>query len=168
MTTIRDSELMRHLYSLWFVSHPVFLRCYLESLSRQWGTLAGARLPWSLAKGRGGTKEKKLTEWQSLAHLSLLTLEGVGGRPQIGFGVWVNGWRGCSGVWGDRAQCSFILSPLSDSFIFLYVFCQINQLEKDKDVISQSQAISVLEKLPQLSFAVINALNNFLNDTKVF
>ncbi|KAM0858131.1 hypothetical protein ACQ4PT_048034 [Festuca glaucescens] len=42
----------------------------------------------------------------------------------------------------------------------------INQLEKDKDVISQSQAIAVLEKLPQLSFAVINALNNFLNDTK--
>jgi transcription initiation factor TFIID subunit 2 len=41
-------------------------------------------------------------------------------------------------------------------------------LEKDKDVISQSQAIAVLEKLPQLSFAVINALNNFLNDTKVF
>ncbi|PAN12339.1 hypothetical protein PAHAL_2G260400 [Panicum hallii] len=44
----------------------------------------------------------------------------------------------------------------------------INQLEKDKDVISQSQAISVLEKLPQLSSAVINALNNFLNDTKAF
>ncbi|KAF7072472.1 hypothetical protein CFC21_077591 [Triticum aestivum] len=44
----------------------------------------------------------------------------------------------------------------------------INQLEKDKDVISQSQAIAVLEKLPQLSFAVINALNNFLNDTKAF
>jgi transcription initiation factor TFIID subunit 2 len=41
-------------------------------------------------------------------------------------------------------------------------------LEKDKDVISQSQAISVLEKLPQLSSAVINALNNFINDTKVF
>jgi hypothetical protein len=45
---------------------------------------------------------------------------------------------------------------------------QINQLEKDKDVISQSQAISVLEKSPQLTFAVTNALNNFLNDTKVF
>ncbi|CAN6195895.1 unnamed protein product [Urochloa humidicola] len=44
----------------------------------------------------------------------------------------------------------------------------INQLEKDKDVISQSQAISVLEKLPQLSSAVINALNSFLNDTKAF
>ncbi|KQJ90190.1 hypothetical protein BRADI_4g29947v3 [Brachypodium distachyon] len=44
----------------------------------------------------------------------------------------------------------------------------INQLEKDKDVISQSQAIAVLEKLPQISFAVINALNNFLNDTKAF
>ncbi|TVU09497.1 hypothetical protein EJB05_42973 [Eragrostis curvula] len=44
----------------------------------------------------------------------------------------------------------------------------INQLEKDKDVISQSQAIAVLEKLPQLSVSVINALNNFLNDTKAF
>ncbi|CAN6174289.1 unnamed protein product [Urochloa humidicola] len=44
----------------------------------------------------------------------------------------------------------------------------INQLEKDKDVISQSQAISVLEKLPQLSSSVINALNSFLNDTKAF
>ncbi|KAK3133299.1 hypothetical protein QOZ80_6AG0534820 [Eleusine coracana subsp. coracana] len=44
----------------------------------------------------------------------------------------------------------------------------INQLEKDKDVISQSQAIAVLEKLPQLSISVINALNNFLNDTKAF
>ncbi|XP_015696706.1 transcription initiation factor TFIID subunit 2 isoform X2 [Oryza brachyantha] len=44
----------------------------------------------------------------------------------------------------------------------------INQLEKDKDVISQSQAIAVMEKSSQLSFAVINALNNFLNDTKAF
>nr|CAD1826469.1 unnamed protein product [Ananas comosus var. bracteatus] len=44
----------------------------------------------------------------------------------------------------------------------------INQLEKDKDVIAQSQAISVLEKLPQLSFSVVNALNNFLNDSKAF
>jgi hypothetical protein len=45
---------------------------------------------------------------------------------------------------------------------------QINQLEKDKDVISQSQAIAVLEQLPQLSNSVVNALNTFLNDTKVF
>ncbi|XP_062194463.1 transcription initiation factor TFIID subunit 2-like [Phragmites australis] len=44
----------------------------------------------------------------------------------------------------------------------------INQLEKDKDVISQSQAIAVLENLPQLSIPVVNALNNFLNDTKAF
>ena len=56
----------------------------------------------------------------------------------------------------------------ASAFQVLYHFLQINQLEKDKDVISQSQAIAVLEKLPQLSFAVINALNNFLNDTKVF
>ncbi|WOL20068.1 hypothetical protein Cni_G28870 [Canna indica] len=44
----------------------------------------------------------------------------------------------------------------------------INQLEKDKDVVAQSQAISMLEMLPQLSFAVVNALNSFLNDSKAF
>lgn len=44
---------------------------------------------------------------------------------------------------------------------------QINQLEKDKDVISQSQAISTLEMLPNHSFSVVNALNNFLIDSKV-
>ncbi|KAF6168935.1 hypothetical protein GIB67_038432 [Kingdonia uniflora] len=44
----------------------------------------------------------------------------------------------------------------------------INQLEKDKDVIAQAQAISTLEALPQLPFAVVNALYNFLNDSKAF
>ncbi|KAK6139962.1 hypothetical protein DH2020_026338 [Rehmannia glutinosa] len=44
----------------------------------------------------------------------------------------------------------------------------INQLEKDKDVVAQAQAISVLEALPQLSFSVVNALNNFLSDSKAF
>jgi len=44
---------------------------------------------------------------------------------------------------------------------------QINQLEKDKDVIAQAQAIATLEALPQISFAVVNALNNFLTDSKV-
>ncbi|KAJ3705784.1 hypothetical protein LUZ61_009489 [Rhynchospora tenuis] len=44
----------------------------------------------------------------------------------------------------------------------------INQLEKDKDVVAQSQAIAVLERLPQLSFPVVNALNNFLHDSKAF
>ncbi|KAK4478763.1 hypothetical protein RD792_014262 [Penstemon davidsonii] len=44
----------------------------------------------------------------------------------------------------------------------------INQLEKDKDVIAQAQAIAVLEALPQLSFSVVNALNNFLSDSKAF
>ncbi|ONK56593.1 uncharacterized protein A4U43_C10F10470 [Asparagus officinalis] len=44
----------------------------------------------------------------------------------------------------------------------------INQLEKDKDVVAQAQAIAMLEKLPQLSFAVVNALNNFLSDSKAF
>ncbi|XP_011094291.1 transcription initiation factor TFIID subunit 2 isoform X1 [Sesamum indicum] len=44
----------------------------------------------------------------------------------------------------------------------------INQLEKDKDVVAQAQAIAVLEALPQLSFSVVNALNNFLSDSKAF
>lgn len=44
---------------------------------------------------------------------------------------------------------------------------QINQLEKDKDVVAQAQAISTLESLPQLPFSVVNALNNFLIDSKV-
>lgn len=44
---------------------------------------------------------------------------------------------------------------------------QINQLEKDKDVIAQGQAIATLEALPQLSFSVVNALNSFLTDSKV-
>lgn len=44
----------------------------------------------------------------------------------------------------------------------------INQLEKDKDVVAQAQAIATLEKLPQLSFSVVNALNNFLTDSKAF
>ncbi|CAI9113636.1 OLC1v1014275C1 [Oldenlandia corymbosa var. corymbosa] len=44
----------------------------------------------------------------------------------------------------------------------------INQLEKDKDVVAQSQAIAMLEALPQKSFSVVNALNNFLTDSKAF
>ncbi|GMY15379.1 transcription initiation factor tfiid subunit 2, partial [Fagus crenata] len=44
----------------------------------------------------------------------------------------------------------------------------INQLEKDKDVIAQAQAIATLEALPQLSFSVVNALNSFLTDSKAF
>ncbi|KZV43652.1 hypothetical protein F511_00203 [Dorcoceras hygrometricum] len=42
----------------------------------------------------------------------------------------------------------------------------INQLEKDKDVTAQAQAIGVLETLPQLPFSVVNALSNFLSDSK--
>ncbi|XP_004508576.1 transcription initiation factor TFIID subunit 2 isoform X2 [Cicer arietinum] len=44
----------------------------------------------------------------------------------------------------------------------------INQLEKDKDVIAQAQAIAALESSPQLSFSVVNALNSFLTDSKAF
>ncbi|XP_052179990.1 transcription initiation factor TFIID subunit 2 isoform X2 [Diospyros lotus] len=44
----------------------------------------------------------------------------------------------------------------------------INQLEKDKDVVAQAQAITMLEAMPQLSFSVVNALNNFLGDAKAF
>ncbi|XP_047173157.1 transcription initiation factor TFIID subunit 2 isoform X1 [Vigna umbellata] len=44
----------------------------------------------------------------------------------------------------------------------------INQLEKDKDVIAQAQAIAALKASPQLSFSIVNALNNFLGDSKAF
>ncbi|KAB2072837.1 hypothetical protein ES319_A07G044500v1 [Gossypium barbadense] len=44
----------------------------------------------------------------------------------------------------------------------------INQLEKDEDVVAQAQAITALESLPELSFSVLKALNNFLNDSKAF
>ncbi|KAL2338293.1 hypothetical protein Fmac_012739 [Flemingia macrophylla] len=44
----------------------------------------------------------------------------------------------------------------------------INQLEKDKDVVAQAQAIAALEASPQLSFSIVNALNNFLSDSKAF
>ncbi|KAJ0987182.1 hypothetical protein J5N97_005538 [Dioscorea zingiberensis] len=44
----------------------------------------------------------------------------------------------------------------------------INQLEKDKDVVAQAEAITSLEGQPQLSFSVINALSNFLGDPKAF
>ncbi|CAA0837832.1 Transcription initiation factor TFIID subunit 2 [Striga hermonthica] len=44
----------------------------------------------------------------------------------------------------------------------------INQLERDKDVVAQAQAITVLEALPQHSFSVVNALINFLSDSKAF
>ncbi|XP_019244143.1 PREDICTED: transcription initiation factor TFIID subunit 2 isoform X1 [Nicotiana attenuata] len=44
----------------------------------------------------------------------------------------------------------------------------INQLERDRDVVAQAQAIATFETLPQLSFSVVNALNNFLSDSKAF
>ncbi|XP_012462994.1 transcription initiation factor TFIID subunit 2 isoform X3 [Gossypium raimondii] len=44
----------------------------------------------------------------------------------------------------------------------------INQLEKDEDVVAQAQAITALESLPELSFSVLKALNNFLTDSKAF
>ncbi|KAG9445715.1 hypothetical protein H6P81_011843 [Aristolochia fimbriata] len=44
----------------------------------------------------------------------------------------------------------------------------INQLEKDKDVVAQAQAIAALEILSPHLFSVINALNNFLIDSKAF
>ncbi|XP_021905481.1 transcription initiation factor TFIID subunit 2-like, partial [Carica papaya] len=44
----------------------------------------------------------------------------------------------------------------------------INQLERDEDVVAQAQAIMALESLPQLSFSTVNALNNFLSDSKAF
>lgn len=47
------------------------------------------------------------------------------------------------------------------------MYDQVNQLEKDKDVVAQAQAIATLEALPECSFAIVNALHNFLCDSKV-
>ena len=44
---------------------------------------------------------------------------------------------------------------------------QINQIEKDKDVVAQSQAIAALASFPELSFGASNALSNCLVDSKV-
>ncbi|EPS60939.1 hypothetical protein M569_13860, partial [Genlisea aurea] len=44
----------------------------------------------------------------------------------------------------------------------------VYQLEKDKDVVAQAQAIGVLQELPQILYPVVNALSNFLNDSKAF
>lgn len=44
---------------------------------------------------------------------------------------------------------------------------QINQLEKDRDVVAQVQAIKTLEMLPQISFTVVNTLYGILSDSKV-
>ncbi|XP_021731512.1 transcription initiation factor TFIID subunit 2-like isoform X1 [Chenopodium quinoa] len=44
----------------------------------------------------------------------------------------------------------------------------INQLEKDRDVVAQAQAIATLEELSNIPFPVVNALNNFIADSKVF
>lgn len=44
---------------------------------------------------------------------------------------------------------------------------QVNQLEKDGDVVAQAQAIASLEALKQHSFSIVNALNNILTDSKV-
>lgn len=44
----------------------------------------------------------------------------------------------------------------------------ISQLEKDKDVVAQLQAIATLCSFPRLSCSIVNALNNCLIDSKVF
>ncbi|KAH7306785.1 hypothetical protein KP509_22G030300 [Ceratopteris richardii] len=44
----------------------------------------------------------------------------------------------------------------------------INQLEKDKDVAAQLQAIAAISSLPHKTFSVMNALNSCLVDSKVF
>lgn len=47
------------------------------------------------------------------------------------------------------------------------VLFQINQLEKDRDVIGQVQAVTALRAHSRTSFALVNALSNCLNDPKV-
>lgn len=49
----------------------------------------------------------------------------------------------------------------------ILIFSQINQLEKDRDVVAQAQAIATLEDFPNIPFPVINALTNFAADPKV-
>lgn len=44
---------------------------------------------------------------------------------------------------------------------------QINQIEKDRDVVAQSQAITALASIPEMSFGAANALCNCLVDSKV-
>lgn len=68
----------------------------------------------------------------------------------------------------SRCFCGVLGEFYYSKYLLQFVFCyQINQLEKDKDVIAQAQAITTLEMLPQPSFSVVNALNNFLRDPKV-
>lgn len=44
---------------------------------------------------------------------------------------------------------------------------QIAQLEKDRDVVAQVEAITALGALPRPTFAAMNALNNCLADGRV-
>ncbi|KAF2325520.1 hypothetical protein GH714_029810 [Hevea brasiliensis] len=62
----------------------------------------------------------------------------------------------------------WLLYSVVNNFVYCGNVHQINQLEKDEDVVAQAQAIAALEALPQLSFSVVNALNNFLRDPKAF
>ncbi|XP_020679173.1 transcription initiation factor TFIID subunit 2 isoform X1 [Dendrobium catenatum] len=57
---------------------------------------------------------------------------------------------------------------LADVHFHQPIHMWINQLEKEKDVVAQAQAIEALKNLPEHSFAVVNALNNFLSDSKAF
>ncbi|XP_074278143.1 transcription initiation factor TFIID subunit 2 isoform X1 [Silene latifolia] len=44
----------------------------------------------------------------------------------------------------------------------------INQLEKDRDVVAQAEAIITLEEFPNIPFPIINSLSNFVADSKAF
>jgi hypothetical protein len=56
---------------------------------------------------------------------------------------------------------------ICDMLIYCSLWQQIYQLEKDRDVVGQSQAIAALRAHSRTSFAIVNALNNCLTDTKV-
>jgi hypothetical protein len=62
---------------------------------------------------------------------------------------------------------NFILHNSNRKSDIRFDISQINQLEKDRDVVAQAQAIATLSELPSVPFPVINALTNFIADSKV-
>lgn len=64
--------------------------------------------------------------------------------------------------WAQSTRDSLDDNPWSSFFAL-----QIAQLEKDRDVVAQVEAITALGALPRPTFAAINALNTCLADPRV-
>lgn len=60
----------------------------------------------------------------------------------------------------------YLKESRGNDFVAVFVE-QINQLEKDRDVVGQLQAIAAMIALPRPSFAISTALNTSLIDSKV-